>query len=98
MGPRAVEDPGVLLDDLRIVKGPEEISRIRKATALTVAAFRETLGGTRPGMGEWEVESLLCCGPAGGGGFRGHITPSVVTHSTFIPRAQVGTTVEIFEA
>ena len=28
----------------------------------------------------WEVESLLCCGPAGGGGYRGQITPSVVTH------------------
>ena len=34
----------------------------------------------------WEVESLLCCGPAGGGGFRGHIVPRVVTHSAFIER------------
>ena len=43
----------------------------------------------------WEVESLLCCGPAGGGGFRGHITPSVVTHSAYLPRALVETDVEV---
>jgi hypothetical protein len=37
----------------------------------------------------WEVESLLCCGPAGGGGFRGAIVPSVVTRSVLIDRAAV---------
>jgi len=34
----------------------------------------------------WEVESLLCCGPAGGGGFRGQIVPKIVTYSTFLSR------------
>ncbi len=58
-GPRALEDPGEVLDDLRLVKGPEEVSRIRRATEVTVAAFREALGATRPGIGEWEVEALL---------------------------------------
>lgn len=37
----------------------------------------------------WEVESLLCCGPAGGGGYRGSIVPSVVTRSVLIDRARV---------
>ncbi|MEL6372957.1 MAG: acyclic terpene utilization AtuA family protein [Pseudomonadota bacterium] len=37
----------------------------------------------------WEVESLLCCGPAGGGGYRGQITPCVVTHSALIDRDAV---------
>jgi hypothetical protein len=37
----------------------------------------------------WEVESLLCCGPAGGGGYRGQISPSVVTHSALIGRSRV---------
>jgi hypothetical protein len=46
----------------------------------------------------WEVESLLCCGPAGGGGYRGQITPSVITHSAYIDRAQVHPRVEIIEA
>jgi hypothetical protein len=44
----------------------------------------------------WEVESLLCCGPAGGGGFRGRATASVVTHDAFLPRSDVPTRVEVF--
>ena len=46
----------------------------------------------------WEVESLLCCGPAGGGGYRGRITPSVITHSAYIDRAQVEPRVTMIEA
>jgi hypothetical protein len=45
----------------------------------------------------WEVESLLCCGPAGGGGFRGHLTPGVITHSAFVPRDQVELQMEMLE-
>ena len=45
----------------------------------------------------WEVESLLCCGPAGGGGYRGQITPSVITYSAYIDRAQVQPRIEILE-
>jgi len=44
----------------------------------------------------WEVESLLCCGPAGGGGYRGVITPAVETKSILIARGLVKPTVEIF--
>jgi hypothetical protein len=46
----------------------------------------------------WEVESLLCCGPAGGGGFRGVITPAVVTKSVLIDRAAVKPTCEVLVA
>jgi hypothetical protein len=46
----------------------------------------------------WEVESLLCCGPAGGGGYRGRITPSVITQSAYVDRAQVKPRIEIIEA
>jgi len=46
----------------------------------------------------WEVESLLCCGPAGGGGFRGNITPAIMTKSILIDRDQVHPTVEILTA
>jgi hypothetical protein len=45
----------------------------------------------------WEVESLLCCGPAGGGGYRGQITPSVITHNAYIERDQVQPRIEIIE-
>jgi hypothetical protein len=45
----------------------------------------------------WEVQSLLCCGPAGGGGFRGQITPSVMTGSAFVDRCRVTPSVELIE-
>ena len=46
----------------------------------------------------WEIESLLCCGPAGGGGFRGSIVPCVMTKSVLIERERVKPTLEIFVA
>jgi hypothetical protein len=46
----------------------------------------------------WEVESLLCCGPAGGGGYRGALTPSVVTCSASLPREAVEPRLAILEA
>ena len=46
----------------------------------------------------WEVESLLCCGPAGGGGYRGNITPSVITYSTSVDRGQVKPRTEVWVA
>jgi hypothetical protein len=46
----------------------------------------------------WEVESLLCCGPAGGGGYRGSITPCVVTKSVLIPRERIKPTLDVFIA
>ncbi len=45
----------------------------------------------------WEVEALLCCGPAGGGGYRGHISPSVITHSAFLDRDQIEPGLRIVE-
>ncbi len=45
----------------------------------------------------WEVESLLCCGPTGGGGFRGQITPSVLTHSAYLDRDRVQPTLRMVE-
>jgi hypothetical protein len=46
----------------------------------------------------WEVEAMLCCGPAGGGGYRGQITPGVVTHSTMIDRDAISPSVKVYEA
>jgi hypothetical protein len=46
----------------------------------------------------WEVESLLCCGPAGGGGYRGQITPSVITYDAYLERDRVQPRVEILTA
>ena len=46
----------------------------------------------------WEVESLLCCGPSAGGGYRGGVTPSVITYSAAIDRDAVSPRVEVFRA
>lgn len=46
----------------------------------------------------WEVESVLCCGPAGGGGYRGAITPCVMTKSVLIARERVAPRVEVLTA
>lgn len=46
----------------------------------------------------WEVESLLCCGPAGGGGYRGAITPCVMTKSVLIARERIKPTLDVMVA
>jgi hypothetical protein len=43
----------------------------------------------------WEIESLLCCGPAGGGGFRGSIVPCVMTKSILVEREKVKPRLEV---
>lgn len=46
----------------------------------------------------WEVEALLTCGPAGGGGFRSRIVPQVTTASASLPRERVRSEVVVFAA
>ncbi len=46
----------------------------------------------------WEVESLLCCGPAGGGGFRGSIVPCVMTKSLLIDRGLIKPRLDVLTA
>lgn len=45
-----------------------------------------------------EVESLWMGGPAGGGGFRGRITPSVITQPTFLNRTEIQCAVKWFSS
>ena len=68
---------------------PEDI-RVRVAVRSTDRSACETM--------LWEVEAMLCCGPAGGGGYRGQITPSVVTHSALLERERVASRVEVLVA
>ena len=58
-GPRALVDPGDVLDDLRVIKDEEELSRIRRAAEISVEGFRAALAATAPGVGEWEIEAVL---------------------------------------
>ena len=45
-----------------------------------------------------EVDNLYMGGPAGGGGVRGHITPSVTTQSLFLDRDAIRPKIEVFRA
>ncbi len=58
-GPRAIVDPGTILDELRLRKDPHEVDRMRHAAAVTMAAFREIAPLVRSGVGEWEIQGRL---------------------------------------
>ena len=63
-GPHAVVDPGVVLDDMRLIKDATEIARIRQAADTSVEVFREATGVIGDGAGEWQIEATI------DGGFR----------------------------
>jgi Xaa-Pro aminopeptidase len=68
-GPRAVEDPGEILDELRVVKDGWEIEILRKAAGLTVEGHRAAAAAIAPGAGEWTIEAAADAAfRAGGGG------------------------------
>lgn len=45
-----------------------------------------------------EVESLWLSGPAGGGGYRGNITPSVTTQPIYVDRSSIDSRVEVMQS
>jgi len=47
----------VPLQELRLVKDPEEIKFLQKAIDITEAGFRRVLKFLKPGVGEWELEA-----------------------------------------
>lgn len=89
--PRRIDLIGVASVHASALDGPEESQDVRLRCAMR-GQSREDAENLL-----WEVESLLNCGPSGGGGYRGHITPSVMTYSTFIGRDQVSPSVEVIE-
>lgn len=58
-GPRGVLDPGLVLDEMRLIKAPEELAAMKRASAITLDAFRSILPTVRAGQGEWQVEAEL---------------------------------------
>ncbi len=58
-GPRGIEDPGEILDEMRVVKDAHEIERMRTAARVTLEGHRAGLAAVRAGTGEWEVEAAV---------------------------------------
>ncbi len=53
------EDLQGTLNELRRVKTPEEIVALRNASRAGAAAMSEAMRSTRPGLGEWDLESVM---------------------------------------
>jgi Xaa-Pro aminopeptidase len=58
-GPLDVRDPAGVLDEMRVIKAPEEIELIRRAARLTAEGHLAALRAARPGVGEWELEAVI---------------------------------------
>lgn len=68
---------------------PQDV-RLRAAMRTADRAMAETL--------LQEVESLWLGGPAGGGGYRGTITPAVTTQAFYVDRASIRASVELLQS
>ncbi|HEX2095207.1 MAG TPA: aminopeptidase P N-terminal domain-containing protein [Longimicrobiaceae bacterium] len=58
-GPLVVRDPDTLLPEMRLVKEPGELDRIRRAAQISAAAHLTAMRAAHPGIGEWELEAVL---------------------------------------
>jgi Xaa-Pro aminopeptidase len=76
-GPLVLRDPDTLLAEMRLVKEPGELELLRRAAALSAEAHRAAMRAARPGVGEWELESVLEARFRAGGG-AGPAYPSIV--------------------
>jgi Xaa-Pro aminopeptidase len=57
--PRAVVDPRVALHELRLIKRPEELAALRKASAISSDAHIAAMKAGRPGGFEHELEAVI---------------------------------------
>ena len=57
--PRAVKDVHALLDEMRVIKGPEELAVMRRTAAISAGAHRRAMRAARPGRAEYEIEAEL---------------------------------------
>ena len=57
--PSEVKDVHALLDEMRLVKGREELAMMRRAAAISAGAHRRAMRAARPGRAEYEIEAEL---------------------------------------
>jgi len=57
--PTRVEDPGPILDELRLHRSPEELARQRRACHITRDAHVEAMRYARPGQYEYQVQAAI---------------------------------------
>jgi len=57
--PHEIRDVHALLDEMRIIKGAEELATMRRAAEISAGAHRRAMRVARPGGTEYEVEAEL---------------------------------------
>ncbi|HWU34460.1 MAG TPA: Xaa-Pro aminopeptidase [Methylovorus sp.] len=57
--PAAIRDVRVLLDEMRLIKSPQEIATMRRAATISAEAHARAMQATRPGKHEYEIEAEL---------------------------------------
>lgn len=58
-GPIAIEDPGPLLHEMRLIKSEGELTLLREAIAISAEAHRQAQEIARPGMYEYEIQGEM---------------------------------------
>jgi Xaa-Pro aminopeptidase len=57
--PDEIKDVHTLLDEMRVIKSPEELAVMRRAAGITTGAHRRAMRAARPGRTEYEIEAEL---------------------------------------
>jgi Xaa-Pro aminopeptidase len=57
--PAEICDIRLFLDDMRLIKDPQEIGTMRRAAAISTEAHRRAMRATRPGLREYEIEAEI---------------------------------------
>src|SRR5688500_12767940 len=57
--PDRVQDVRALIDDMRLVKDPQELALMRRAARTSAGALRRAMQAARPGRHEYEIEAEL---------------------------------------
>jgi Xaa-Pro aminopeptidase len=55
----SIEDPKPAIDQMRLIKSPDEIAALQRAIEVTAQGFAAAMRGTRPGLYEYQVQSQL---------------------------------------
>ncbi len=53
-----LRDPNAMIHTMRIIKSPEEIEMLKKATEISVVAHNQAMMSVEPGMYEYELQAL----------------------------------------
>lgn len=59
IAPSAFVDPGTILHELRLIKDADEIETMRRAAAITRLGHIAGMRATRPGLHEYQLESII---------------------------------------